>query len=154
FYNNGLFQYMSIPDNRTMSELMRNITNCGLYPNLIENIHSFNLDKPIRFYNDHYWSKSVPSFDDPQSNLLVIGLTPAVNGGNRIGEMSTGDSPGQLLMKTMFETGFANHPTRDSIDDGLVLSRAYVTSVIKCTPPNNKSTANYFQLFYAYEKGN
>lgn len=76
------------------------------------------------------------------SSLLVIGLAPAVNGDNRIGGMFAGESSGQLLMKTIFETGFANHPTSDSIDDGLVLNKAYVTFVVKCTPPKNKPTTN------------
>ena len=45
-------------------------------------------------------------------------------------------------MRAMFETGFANLPNSISINDGLELKNAYVTSVVKCAPPNNKPTSN------------
>jgi uracil-DNA glycosylase len=40
--------------------------------------------------------------------LLVIGLAPAANGGNRTGRIFTGDSSGDWFVKALFETGFAN----------------------------------------------
>jgi uracil-DNA glycosylase len=40
--------------------------------------------------------------------LLVIGLAPAVQGENRTGRIFTGDISGDWLLKTLFETGFAN----------------------------------------------
>lgn len=145
-------QDMQTPNNMTMRDVMHNITNCKLCPRLIEYIHSVELKKPSRFQNDHYWSKPVPSFGDPKAGILVIGLAPAVNGGNRTGRMFTGDSSGQWLMKAMFETGFANLSTSDSIDDGLVLNNAYVTSVVKCAPPKNKPTANEISTCSMYLK--
>ena len=69
---------------------------------------------------------------------MIIGLAPAAHGGNRTGRMFTGDSSGEWLMKAMYETGFANSPNSVSIDDGLLLSDAYVTSIVKCAPPMNK----------------
>ena len=39
-----------------------------------------------------YWAKPVPTFSDPNARLLVIGLAPADNGGNRTGRIFTGDS--------------------------------------------------------------
>ena len=95
-------------------------------------------DRPQRYRGDNYWAKPVPSFGDPKARLLIIGLAPAANGGNRTGRMFTGDSSGEWLMKAMFETGFANRPHSESINDGLLLSDAYVTSIVKCAPPMNK----------------
>jgi uracil-DNA glycosylase len=37
-----------------------------------------------------YWTKRVPSFGDPHPKLLVIGLAPAANGGNRTGRYLQG----------------------------------------------------------------
>ncbi|HEU5120502.1 MAG TPA: uracil-DNA glycosylase [Candidatus Nitrosocosmicus sp.] len=143
---------MQIPNYMSLTEVTHNITNCKLCPRLIEYIQSVEINKPSRFRKDRYWNKPVPSFGDPKASLLVIGLAPAVNGGNRTGRMFTGDSSGQWLMKAMFETGFANLPTSASIDDGLVLKNAYVTSVVKCAPPKNKPTANEISTCSMYLK--
>jgi uracil-DNA glycosylase family 4 len=117
------------------------VSDCKLCPRLIQYINSEGLRKPISFRNQQYWNRPVPSFGDPKANLLVIGLAPAINGGNRTGRMFTGDSSGEWLMRAMFETGFANIPKSISIDDGLTLRNAYVTSVVKCAPPLNKPTS-------------
>ena len=85
-----------------------------------------------------YWAKPVPTFGDPKAKLLVIGLAPAANGGNRTGRIFTGDSSGDWLVKALFETGFANKPTSISKDDGLILKDAYLTAAVRCAPPQNK----------------
>jgi uracil-DNA glycosylase family 4 len=38
----------------------------------------------------------------------------------------------------MHRAGFANQPTSTHRDDGLGLQRAWVTSAVKCAPPDNK----------------
>ncbi|MCL4154504.1 UNVERIFIED_CONTAM: hypothetical protein GTU68_063342 [Idotea baltica] len=40
----------------------------------------------------------------------------------------------------MYRAGFANQPVSVSIDDGLELDGAFVTSPVKCAPPQNKPT--------------
>ena len=66
----------------------------------------------------------------PKAKLLVIGLAPAANGGNRTGRIFTGDSSGDWLVKALFETGFANKPTSISKNDGLILKDVYLTAAV------------------------
>ena len=121
-----------------LDKVNEQITTCDLCPRLLQHIRRVRDNRPQRYRDQTYWAKPVPSFGDPKARLLIIGLAPAANGGNRTGRMFTGDSSGEWLMKAMFETGFANYPNSVSIDDGLLLSDAYVTSIVKCAPPTNK----------------
>jgi uracil-DNA glycosylase family 4 len=92
-----------------------------------------------RAYRDwNYWGKPVPGFGDPRARLLILGLAPAAHGGNRTGRVFTGDSSGDLLFRTLYETGFANQPQSVSSADGMRLTRAYVTATVRCAPPGNK----------------
>jgi uracil-DNA glycosylase len=133
---------MPLSNNKTLRDVEQHVTNCRLCPRLVEYIRSVGINKQSRFRQDDYWSKPVPSFGDFKANLLVVGLAPAAHGGNRTGRMFTGDSSGDWLIKAMYETGFANLPNSVSVNDGLVLKNAYVTSVVKCAPPDNKPTSS------------
>jgi uracil-DNA glycosylase len=124
----------------SLDKVNEQITLCSQCPRLLQYIHKVGDYRPKRYGGSTYWAKPVPSFGDPKARLLIIGLAPAANGGNRTGRMFTGDSSGEWLMKALFETGFANSPHSESVDDGLLLSDAYVTSIVKCAPPTNKPT--------------
>lgn len=119
------------------NDLNEKIINCCLCPRLTEYIKSVGLTKTKRFETERYWSKPIPSFGDPKASILIIGLAPAAHGGNRTGRIFTGDSSGDWLAKALFETGFANIPTSVSINDNYKLKDVFVTSVIKCAPPQN-----------------
>jgi uracil-DNA glycosylase len=124
----------------SLDKVNEQITLCSQCPRLLQYIRKVGDYRPKRYGGYTYWAKPVPSFGDPKARLLIIGLAPAANGGNRTGRMFTGDSSGEWLMKALFETGFANSPHSESVDDGLLLSDAYVTSIVKCAPPTNKPT--------------
>jgi uracil-DNA glycosylase family 4 len=94
-----------------------------------------------RAYMDwDYWGQPVPSFGDPDAQLLLIGLAPGAHGSNRTGRMFTGDRSGDILFKVLYETGFASQPFAKSRDDGLTLRNAYITAAARCAPPGNKPT--------------
>ena len=114
------------------------IIRCKLCPRLTKYIGKVGKTKTKKYMDQDYWAKPVPTFGDPQAKLLVIGLAPAANGGNRTGRIFTGDSSGDWLVKALFETGFANKPTSISRDDGLILKDAYLTAAARCAPPQNK----------------
>jgi uracil-DNA glycosylase len=111
---------------------------CKLCPRLTKYIREVGQTKTRKYIDQDYWAKPVPTFGDPKAKLLVIGLAPAANGGNRTGRIFTGDSSGDWLVKALFKTGFANKPTSISKDDGLILKDAYLTLTARCTPPQNK----------------
>jgi len=92
-----------------------------------------------RMYRDwEYWGKPIPSFGDPNAELLILGLAPAAHGANRTGRMFTGDRSGEFLYRQLYEGGFASRGAAVSRDDGLELRNCYITASLRCAPPKNK----------------
>jgi uracil-DNA glycosylase len=91
-----------------------------------------------RAYQDWiYWAKPVPSFGDEKARLLVLGLAPGAHGSNRTGRPFTGDGSGDFLYPVLYETGFASQPNSVSRNDGMQLKNCWISSVVRCAPPDN-----------------
>jgi uracil-DNA glycosylase family 4 len=80
----------------------------------------------------------VDNFGDPDARLLIAGLAPGVAGANRTGRPFTGDDAGQLLYATLSELEFTHGVYCAHAGDGLKLSDALITNVVRCVPPQNK----------------
>jgi uracil-DNA glycosylase family 4 len=131
---------MNPPEESLLYRINERITQCKLCPRLSNYIGQIGKSKVKRFINEQYWAKPLPGFGDIEAKLLIIGLAPAAHGGNRTGRMFTGDSSGDWLAKALFQTGFANIPTSQFINDGLILKGAYIVAALRCAPPNNRPT--------------
>lgn len=125
---------------RALDDLRRQIVECRRCRRLVAWREKVALEKRAAFCDQEYWGRPVPGFGDPEARIVVVGLAPAAHGANRTGRMFTGDRSGDWLYASMYRSGLASQPEAHTIDDGLELHGAWVTSPVKCAPPANKPT--------------
>jgi uracil-DNA glycosylase family 4 len=121
-----------------LKNLQNLVIECQKCPRLVAHLKEFSNHKPKRYRDWNYWSKPLPSFGDPNAQILIVGLAPAAQGGNRTGRMFTGDRSGEWLFDALYQFGFANQPNSLRRDDDFKLDDCYITATIRCAPPKNK----------------
>jgi uracil-DNA glycosylase family 4 len=121
-----------------LERLQRIVIRCRKCPRLVAYLQEVSQHKPKRYRDWDYWARPLPSFGDPDSRVLIVGLAPAAQGGNRTGRMFTGDRSGEWLFNALYKFSFANQPNSLRRDDGFKLSDCYITATIRCAPPKNK----------------
>lgn len=105
---------------------------CQLCPRLA----AFRAENQTKFPD--FYNAPVMPFGGLDAELLIIGLAPGLKGANQTGRPFTGDYAGDLLYKMLLEFGFARGDYQAQADDGVELTRAYITNAVKCVPPQNK----------------
>ena len=126
------------PASRSLRTLNAKLTRCRDCERLVAWREQVAAHKRASYADEDYWGRPVPGFGDPAAWMLIVGLAPAAHGANRTGRMFTGDRSGDWLFRALHKTGFANQAEASSRADGLELKGAYVTSIVKCAPPDNK----------------
>ena len=119
-------------------DLETRIVGCRHCPGLVENREKIGREKQARYRDWAYWAKPVTGFGDLRAGLMVVGLAPAAHGGNRTGRSFTGDASAKVLIAALHQTGFANQPTSEHRDDGLLLQNVYISNSVRCVPPGNR----------------
>tara|TARA_B100001094_G_scaffold301738_1_gene328306 strand:+ start:89 stop:712 length:624 start_codon:yes stop_codon:yes gene_type:complete len=88
-----------------------------------------------------WFNGAVPSFGSLDSELLIVGLAPGLQGANKTGRPFTGDYAGKVLYRALIEHGWAQGVYDDQVLSNLKMHGARITNAVRCVPPQNKPNA-------------
>ncbi len=124
---------------KSIGELRECVIDCRKCERLVE-FRERVMPRKKALEEELYWRRPVPGFGDEDAWLLILGLAPSAEGGNRTGRIFTGDGSAKFLFRMLHEEGFANQAVSERVGDGLVVKGCYITAAVKCVPPDNRPT--------------
>jgi len=125
----------SVPD---LAELDARVSVCRACPRLVAWREEVAVAKRRAYADQPYWGRPVTGWGDERPWLLVVGLAPAVHGGNRTGRVFTGDRSGDWIFAALHRAGLATRATSEQAGDGQQLLGARIAAAVRCAPPGNR----------------
>ena len=120
----------------------------------------FDLGSTKKKYGKYFYqalNKKPSAIITEKAKILFVGLAPAAHGGTRTGRVFTGDASSTFLFQCLYKAKLCNQPTSVARTDGLKLYHSYITTALKCVPPQDKPTitelnncSSYFQKEISY----
>ena len=134
---------LSATDN--LAELEARVSVCSACPRLVRWREDVARDKRASFAAQPYWGRPIAGWGAPttgpgDARIVIVGLAPAANGGNRTGRVFTGDSSGDWLFASLHRVGLATRERSEHAGDGQRLVGARMVATVRCAPPANKPT--------------
>lgn len=123
-----------------LDELDARVSVCRACPRLVGWREEVAQAKRASFADQPYWGRPIAGWGEPHPRVLIVGLAPAANGGNRTGRVFTGDSSGDWLFASLHRVGLAALPTSTHAGDGQALLGARMVATVRCAPPENRPT--------------
>ncbi len=124
--------------NNKLQKLNNTIVKCNKCKRLVNFRKKIVKEKRKQYINETYWGKPITGFGDTKGKILFVGLAPAAHGGTRTGRVFTGDKSSDFLYKCLHKAKISNQHNSDHLKDGLRLNKAYITTALKCVPPEDK----------------
>jgi len=121
-----------------LNYLNKKIIKCNKCSRLVKFRKKISKIKRKLYLHQKYWGKPITGFGDINGKILFVGLAPAAHGGTRTGRVFTGDKSSDFLYKCLYNAKISNQPTSTHINDGLKLNKAFITTALKCVPPEDK----------------